>query len=127
MPNKAPAPNRRPRFPLGAWLELDYTFCAPPSSSAVVGEAPRWPHYTTMKNTLTMLIAIGSLIVLVGCSTVPCHHGATEYRVDRVEFKQPPGSGLQEHLNTMSKDGWKLVQFVEHDSWYRVVMSRPER
>ena len=80
-----------------------------------------------MKNTLTMLVALGSLMALVGCSTVPCHHAAIEYRVDRVEFKQPPSAGLQEHLNAMSQDDWRLVQFVEHDNWYRVVMSRPKR
>ncbi len=74
-----------------------------------------------------MLAAVCSLIVFVGCGTVPRHHCATEYRVDRVEFKTNPPTGLQDHLNTMSEDGWRLVQFVEHDSWYKVVMSRPKR
>lgn len=43
-PNKAPPPNRRPRFPLGVPVQFDYLFCAPPSSSAAVGEAQRWPE-----------------------------------------------------------------------------------
>jgi hypothetical protein len=42
MPNKAPTPNRRLRFPLGALRESLYTFSAPPASSAAVGEARRW-------------------------------------------------------------------------------------
>jgi hypothetical protein len=38
--NKAPAPNR-PRFPLGGLEEFECHVCAPPSSSAAVGEARR--------------------------------------------------------------------------------------
>jgi hypothetical protein len=41
MPNKAPAPNRRHRFPLGTLREFAYLFCAPPASPAAVGEAQR--------------------------------------------------------------------------------------
>jgi hypothetical protein len=33
-PNPAPAPNRRPRFPLGGSGSFEYRICAPPSSSA---------------------------------------------------------------------------------------------
>jgi len=40
-PNKVPAPNRRPRFPLGSFIEFEYFFRAPPASSAAVGEARR--------------------------------------------------------------------------------------
>lgn len=40
--NKAPAPNRLPRFPLGSLGRFDYPFCAPPASPAAVGEAHRW-------------------------------------------------------------------------------------
>jgi hypothetical protein len=40
-PNKAPAPNRRPRFPLGGLQEFAYHLCALPSSPAAVGEAQR--------------------------------------------------------------------------------------
>jgi hypothetical protein len=40
-PNKAPAPNRRPRFPLGGLVTFDYLLCAPPSSPEAVGEAQR--------------------------------------------------------------------------------------
>jgi len=39
--NKAPAPNRRPRFPLGLLRGFLYRFSAPPASSAAVGEARR--------------------------------------------------------------------------------------
>ena len=46
MRNKAPAPNRRPRFPLGGSEEFGYYICAPPSSSAAVGEAQRSPPHT---------------------------------------------------------------------------------
>jgi hypothetical protein len=41
MANEAPAPNRRPRFPLGAAQSLEYLVCAPPAVSAAVGEARR--------------------------------------------------------------------------------------
>ena len=40
--NKAPAPSRRPRFPLGSLQEFEYLVCAPPASPAAVGEAQRW-------------------------------------------------------------------------------------
>jgi hypothetical protein len=40
-PNNAPAPNRRPRFPLGALGEFAYPFSARPASPAAVGEARR--------------------------------------------------------------------------------------
>ncbi len=40
-PNHAPSPNRRPRLPLGVAGEFGHHFCAPLSSSAAVGEAPR--------------------------------------------------------------------------------------
>jgi hypothetical protein len=40
-PNNAPAPNRRPRFPLATMFASDYDFCAPPSLSAAVGEPRR--------------------------------------------------------------------------------------
>jgi hypothetical protein len=42
-PNETPAPNRRPRFPLGAVGEFVYHLCAPPASPAAVGEAQRSP------------------------------------------------------------------------------------
>ena len=42
MPNHAPAPNRRPRFPLGSLGEFEYCFCAPAAVPAAVGEARRW-------------------------------------------------------------------------------------
>ncbi len=41
-PNKAPAPNRRLRFPLGSLGDFEYPPCAPPASPAAVGEARRW-------------------------------------------------------------------------------------
>jgi hypothetical protein len=39
--NKAPAPNRRPRFPLGISGQSEYAIYAPPASPAGVGEAQR--------------------------------------------------------------------------------------
>lgn len=39
--NQAPAPNRRPRFPLRTLGEFDYLVCASPSVPAAVGEAQR--------------------------------------------------------------------------------------
>jgi hypothetical protein len=41
-PNQAPAPNRRPRFPLGGLPRIVYLVCAPPASPAAVGEARRY-------------------------------------------------------------------------------------
>lgn len=57
--NKAPAPNRRPRFPLGGLGEFQYRVCARPSLPAAVGEAHRWPHNTRkhMKRILLPLLA----------------------------------------------------------------------
>jgi hypothetical protein len=40
-PNNTPAPNRRPRFPLGGLAPFVYPFCAPPAPSAAAGEAQR--------------------------------------------------------------------------------------
>jgi hypothetical protein len=40
--NKAPAPNRRPCFPLGTSAVFVYRFSAPPVTPAAVGEARRW-------------------------------------------------------------------------------------
>ena len=40
-PNKAPAPNRCPRFPFAAPVRFGYLFCAPPAVPAAVGEAQR--------------------------------------------------------------------------------------
>jgi hypothetical protein len=40
--NKAPAPNRRPRFPFETLAQFLYIFCAPPPSPAAVGEAQRY-------------------------------------------------------------------------------------
>jgi len=45
-PNKAPAPNRRPRFSLGGLGEFEYLVYAPPSSPAAVGEARRQGCHT---------------------------------------------------------------------------------
>lgn len=42
-PNKTPAPNRRPGFPLGSAAWFGCLFCAPPAFPAAVGEAQRWP------------------------------------------------------------------------------------
>jgi len=39
--NKAPAPNRRPRFPLGGTVGFEYLVSAPPAVPAAVGEAQR--------------------------------------------------------------------------------------
>jgi hypothetical protein len=39
MANKAPAPNRRSRFPFRTLAQFGYPVCAPPSSPAAVGEA----------------------------------------------------------------------------------------
>ncbi len=39
--NKAPAPNRRPRFPIGGVGEFEYRVCARPATPAAVGESQR--------------------------------------------------------------------------------------
>ncbi len=39
--SNAPAPNRRPRFPLGGEGVFVYHFCAPTAFPAAVGEAQR--------------------------------------------------------------------------------------
>ena len=45
LTNAAPAPNRRPRFPLGSLVRIDYHFCAPSPSPAAAGEARRSAYY----------------------------------------------------------------------------------
>ena len=52
--NEAPAPNRRPRFPLGGLVQFEYVVCAPPISSAAVGEAQRYEK-TPELNTIRFL------------------------------------------------------------------------
>jgi len=47
-PNEAPAPNRRPRFPLGGWPEFEHFVAAPPASPAAVGEARCWTMVATL-------------------------------------------------------------------------------
>jgi hypothetical protein len=39
LANKAPAPNRRSRFPLAAFCRFAYSFSVPPASPAAAGEA----------------------------------------------------------------------------------------
>ena len=39
--NSTPAPNRRPRFPLGGLREFEYHDCAQPAAPAAVGGARR--------------------------------------------------------------------------------------
>ncbi len=80
-----------------------------------------------MTTKLTLHLALASLMLLAGCGPAPVQEAVTEYRVDVVQFQHDPPNGLQDHLNKMSVDGWRLVQFVEHDDWYRVVMSRPKK
>ena len=41
-PNLAPAPNRRPLFPLGDLKAFGYTVCAQPAVQAAVGDAQRY-------------------------------------------------------------------------------------
>jgi len=48
-PNQAPAPNRRPRFPLGSPEEFEYPVCAPSASPAAVGEAQRSAAHASRK------------------------------------------------------------------------------
>lgn len=82
-----------------------------------------------MKPTIRILAIISVVALLSGCCTVPAHHSTLEYQVQKVEYslQVDPYTALQNYLNTMSKDGWRLVQFVEIDNKFRVVMSRPKR
>jgi hypothetical protein len=82
-----------------------------------------------MKTTLRKLTAISFVVLPAGCSTISSNHSALEYQVQKVEYNLQvnPYTALQNYLNTMSKDGWRLVQFVEIDNKFRVVMSRPKK
>ncbi len=68
-----------------------------------------------MKTKLRNLTAIGSVVLLAGCSPISTKHSVLEYQVRRVDYdlKTNPQTALQDYLNAMSKDGWQLVQFVE--------------
>ncbi len=65
--NQAPAPNRRPRFPVGSPGEMDYHLCAPPASPAAVVEAQRTTR-TAMK-TLTTLSGFLAMLSLTFAGT----------------------------------------------------------
>ena len=80
-----------------------------------------------MKTTLTKLAIFGVVVLLAGCSTA--RHSTLEYQVQRVDYdtKTNPQTALQDYLNTVSKDGWRLVQFVDADGKFRVVTSRSRR
>lgn len=82
-----------------------------------------------MKTIAKRLTAIGIVVLLTGCSTASTRHSALDYQVQRVDYdlKTNPQAALQDHLNAMSKDGWRLVQFVEIDNKFRVVMSRSKK
>lgn len=83
---------------------------------------------TPMKPTIRILAIISVLALLSGCGTVSTH-SALEYQVQKVEYslQVDPYTALQNYLNTASKDGWRLVQFVESDNKFRVVTSRPKK
>jgi len=82
-----------------------------------------------LKTTLRKLSAIGFAVLLAGCSTLSTDRSVLEYRVQKVEYnlQVDPYTALQNYLNAMSKDGWRLVQFVEIDNKFRVVMSRARK
>jgi hypothetical protein len=40
--SKAPAPSRRPHFPLGGFGRFQYLVCAPPAAYGAVGEVQRY-------------------------------------------------------------------------------------
>ena len=81
-----------------------------------------------MKPTIRILGIISVLALLSGCCTVSTH-SAPEYQVQKVEYslQVDPYTALQNYLNAVSKDGWRLVQFVEIDNKFRVVTSRPKK
>ena len=63
-------------------------------------------------------------LLLTGCCTSNPAKARWEYRVDRVQPHPPPGSALQEHLNSQASKGWVLAQFVEDGGEWVVVMKR---
>ena len=65
--NKAPAPNRRPRFSLGSLGEFGYLVCAPSASPAAVSEAQRWGHI--MKNLTLCVICTLATALTSGCKS----------------------------------------------------------
>jgi hypothetical protein len=82
-----------------------------------------------MRPPIRELAIISVVALLSGCCTVSTNRSALEYRVQKVEYglQVDPYTALQDYLNTMSKDGWRLVQFVESDNKFRVVMSRAKK
>ena len=74
MANRAPAPNRRGRFPLGAPGGFACLFCAPPRSSAAVGEARRLVCESTPVNTkleeISKIVVTICLCACFGCQSV---------------------------------------------------------
>jgi len=82
-----------------------------------------------LKTTLRKLSAIGFAVLLAGCSTLSTDRSLLEYRVQKIKYnlQVDPYTALKNYLNTMSKDGWRLVQFVEIDNKFRVVMSRARK
>jgi hypothetical protein len=60
--NNAPAPNRRPRLPLGIRRGFEYLFCARPSSPAAAGETQRWPTHLMRTLLIALLLLPLSLV-----------------------------------------------------------------
>lgn len=56
-PNEAPAPNRRPRFPLGAARAFVYHSSAPPAVPAAVGEARRSAEEHAQQTTICPVVS----------------------------------------------------------------------
>jgi hypothetical protein len=95
VPNQAPAPNRRQRFPLDALRGFVYLFRAPPASPTAVGEARRWTSvnrkFPKDMNFLKLAaISIATLVAVSGCA----YFRPNPWEIDRSEPPSHPGNPL---------------------------------
>jgi hypothetical protein len=77
--DNAPPPDRRPRIALGGFGKLEYIVCAPPASSAAVGEAQ---HSGPGPLRISLLRLRTCVLVIQGAGVV---QGATFGEFDGVE------------------------------------------
>ena len=73
--NYAPAPNRRPRFPLGGLGAFEYLVCAPPPSPAAIGEARRWGVLFPVRP-FQKIVMVGT-VALLCCGCFPLRRLST--------------------------------------------------
>jgi hypothetical protein len=101
--NHAPAPNRRPRFPLGAMLYFEYPVCAPSSSPAAVGEARR------LFDSRIMSPAQAEVFVLLVCCVMGLNSRASDLGSPRQEVRDAAAKAMREKGGFPPRTKWESL------------------